>query len=283
MKEIEEEYLYAYYSVKPTTIFERKGNNYEFKTDKKELEFLKNRNTPNKLFLATATAWNYVKTKTPYLWFASLIDTYSGNDWNTDYQVLMDDENRLQKNFIIELLKIADINISDYHIKETDIPREQNQSKGISITTLHETVEDNKTNFWSLDMKEESAGTQHLFAMSTHMKRAFETGKIMVVDQLDAELHPLLMEEIVRMFHNPEINKKNAQLIFTTHGVNILNLDIMRRDQIYFVEKNANTAVSELFSLDEFSVRKSENIRSGYLLGRYGAIPLVLQGGSPWQ
>jgi len=118
--------------------------------------------------------------------------------------------------------------------------------------------------------------------MSAHLKNAFETGKIMIVDEVDAGLHPLFLEEIIRMFHDPEINTGSAQLICTTHAVNLLDLDIFRRDRIFFTEKDAETATSELFSLDEFSVRKSENIWNGYIYGRYGTIPMITKGQSPW-
>jgi AAA15 family ATPase/GTPase len=129
---------------------------------------------------------------------------------------------------------------------------------------------------------EESQGTLHLFFMSSHLKQAFESGKTIVVDEFDAGLHPLLLEEIVRMFHNPSINSGNAQLVFTTHAISLLDLDVFRRDQIFFTDKDSGTASSELYSLDEFSVRKSENIHKGYVYGRYGAVPLIAKGQSPW-
>ena len=77
------------------------------------------------------------------------------------------------------------------------------------------------------------------------------------------------------MFQNPNINKKSAQLIFNTHEISLLDLNLFRRDQIYFVEKDNKTGVSDLYSLDDFSPRKSENIQKGYLQGRYGAMPIV--------
>ena len=97
----------------------------------------------------------------------------------------------------------------------------------------------------------------------------------MVIDELDRSLHPFLVQFLVELFHTPETNKNNAQLIFTTHDTTLLSLETFRRDQIYFVEKDPHTAATELYSLDEFSVRKNENIEKGYLLGRYGAIPYL--------
>ena len=84
------------------------------------------------------------------------------------------------------------------------------------------------------------------------------------------------------MMQSPEINKNHAQLIFTTHDVMLLDLSLMRRDQIWFTDKDPQTLSTELFSLWDFSVRKEENIRKGYLQGRFGAIPF-LGGEAQWQ
>ena len=86
-------------------------------------------------------------------------------------------------------------------------------------------------------------------------------------------MKPMLVCYLVGLFNNPEVNIKNAQLIISTHTMSLLNLNDLRRDQIYFVEKNQKTGVSELYSLDEFSPRTREDIRKAYLLGRYGSVP----------
>jgi AAA15 family ATPase/GTPase len=300
---ITEEYLYAYYSAKPTTVFERADDTYTFKTDKKTLDVLSSRNSKNKLFLSTATSWNYERTKAPYLWFAQQINFFAENNWTPDFSIFVNDPGNSQKAFTAKLLEIADINIADFSVREVEMPSEQIDalmkdpvlkalfenapegifSKGYSVAAVHQMEENGSSTSYTLDLAEESQGTQHLFFMSTYLRQAFEHGKIIVVDEFDAGLHPLLLEEIVRMFHNPSINRGNAQLVFTTHAVSLLDLDIFRRDQIFFTEKSAKTASSELFSLDEFSVRKSENIRNGYIYGRYGAIPLITRGSSPWE
>ena len=88
-------------------------------------------------------------------------------------------------------------------------------------------------------------------------------------------MHPALVEFIIKLFNNKNINKANSQLIFMTHATNLLNLDLLRRDEIWFTEKNSKTGVSDLYPLDSFSVRKDENIQKGYINGRYGAIPFI--------
>ncbi len=96
-----------------------------------------------------------------------------------------------------------------------------------------------------------------------------------MIDEIDRSLHPFIVKYLVNLFRNPDVNKNGAQLIFTTHETTLLSLDIFRRDQIYFTEKDAQTGVTDLYSLDDYSVRKDENIEKGYLLGRYGAIPFL--------
>ena len=104
-----------------------------------------------------------------------------------------------------------------------------------------------------------------------------------IIDELDKSLHPLLVNYIVSLFNNPTINKNGAQLIFNTHDTNLLSLTIFRRDQIWFTEKNYKNGSTDLYPLDEFTVRKNENIQKGYLNGRYGAIPFIAIGEELWQ
>ena len=114
------------------------------------------------------------------------------------------------------------------------------------------------------------------------IKEALDHGKTILVDEIDTGLHPLLVQYLLQMFLNRDINAHGAQLIFTTHDVSMLSLSIFRRDQIYFVEKDNASGQSVVYSLDEFSPRKTENIRNGYLQGRYGAIPVIDRTGVIW-
>lgn len=289
-----DEVLDAYYSQKPTNIFTRtKTNIYEFNNDKNKLESLSTNNTENKLFLSTATTWNYDKTKEAYLWFASVIDTYDSFD-NIADKDLIDYSNGEEnlKEFALKLLREADILIKDitvdYEEKEMDstmvnmlVPPlaragEKFKVKNVNIELEHEVMDDNNnTHNYKLNFTEESSGTRVLFAFAPFLKRAFETTKVIVVDELERSMHPALVEFIVKLFNNKEINKANSQLIFTTHATNLLNLELLRRDQIWFTEKHPENGVSDLYPLDSFSVRKDENIQKGYINGRYGAIPFI--------
>ena len=289
-----DEILDAYYSQKPTNIFTRtKTNNYVFNSDKNKLESLATNNTENKLFLSTATTWNYDKTKDAFLWFSTAIDTYDSFNEIADKDLIdysNDDESL--KTFSLKLLKEADILIKDitvnYEEKEIDStmvdmfipPLARNgkkyKIKNVNIELEHEVVDNNNNrHIYKLNFNEESSGTRVLFAFAPFLKRAFENTKIIIVDELEKSMHPSLVKFIVKLFNNENINKANSQLIFTTHATNLLDLELLRRDQIWFTEKNPDNGVSELYPLDSFSVRKDENISKGYINGRYGAIPFI--------
>lgn len=120
--------------------------------------------------------------------------------------------------------------------------------------------------------------------MSPIIKRAFETGETLCIDEFDSSVHPMLLVYLIGLFHNPKVNKANAQLIISVHTLDLLDIKILRRDQIYFIEKDPKNGVSELYSLDEYkATRKPEDIHKSYMLGRYGAIPFIGNGEELWQ
>ncbi len=306
-KEVQKEYLYVYNSAKASKVFERTDiNKYRFTSPalKRELEPLTERNTPNKLFLATATAWNCEATRIPYVWFETKINTYS-----TDFDQLFsqtasmfdNDEDHSLRRFTTRILHEADINIDDFEVEIKDISSEQflqqfpqelrglmstipaATNKTVKIETVHSVTEDGITKQYNLPLGEESQGTRNLFLFSPVLKRAFETGETLCIDEFDASLHPILVRYLFSLFNNPEINRENAQLIVSSHSMVLMSLKNLRRDQIYFVEKDRKTGKSELYSLDEFSPRKEENIRKAYMLGRYGSIPDILGEADLWE
>ena len=294
INKIYDEILDAYYTQKPTNIFKRtKTNIYEFNNDKSKLESLKVKNTENKLFLATITSWNYDKTKGVYLWFSNVIDTYDSFNRISDQDLKeYSDDNKDLKEFTLKLLKEADILIKDIHVdyKEKEIDSTMMnmfmpslartngtyRMSNVNIELDHEIVDkNNQLHNYRLNFNAESSGTRVLFALAPFLKRSFESSKIIIVDELEKSMHPTLVEFIVKLFNNSNINKANSQLIFMTHATNLLSLDLLRRDQIWFTEKDSMTGVSDLYSLDSFTVRKDENIQKGYINGRYGAVPFI--------
>lgn len=295
-KAVVNEYLYVYNSAKASTVFHRtecKQIDYTSPAMRRELRPIEKRNADNKLFLATATAWNCESTRIPYLWFGERINTYSNNGESIFPAVASMFDNDVDsslKGFTKQILREADINIDDYNFEVSDAPKEaiiqglpqelQNivstfpeNGKIIRIETIHSIEENGLTKKCAVPFKDESQGTRNLFMFSPILKKAFETGETLCVDEFDASLHPLLVIYLMKLFNNPEINRKHAQLIVSAHAMELLSQKILRRDQIYFIEKNRKTGESELYSLDEFSPRKEENIRKAYLQGRYGSVP----------
>ena len=302
-EKVYEESLEAFYSQKPTLIFSRKNvNEYKFYTpDENKLKAIESKTIDNKLFLTTATNWNYDKTKDAYLWFMNSIDTFNSFDSISieDIKSYSNNDNNI-KEFSLKLLKEADIKIKDLHVDYEEKELDDNminmivqplartngtpKLKNVNIELTHEII-DNKgyPHLYKLNYRDESSGTQILFTLAPFLKRAFENPRIVIVDELEKSLHPSLVEFLIKVFNNPKINKVNSQLIFTTHAVNLLDLDLFRRDQIWFTEKDDKTGATDLYALDDFSVRKTENIQKGYLNGRYGAIPFIKNDTNLWQ
>ncbi|MFJ7996682.1 ATP/GTP-binding protein [Streptomyces sp. NPDC096310] len=130
-----------------------------------------------------------------------------------------------------------------------------------------------------LPVEAESAGTKTWLSMITMALTCVLRGSAMWVDEIDVSLHPLLTAKLLTLFQNPELNPRGAQLIFTTHDASLLGTmlgdQVLRRDQVWFVEKSAATGASELYPLSDFKPRKGENFERRYLAGSYGAVPLL--------
>ena len=299
VQKVIDEYLYVYNTSKPSIVFKRANtNDFKFTSPaiRNNLKPLIDRNTDNKLFLATATMWNAQETIIPYMWFDRGINTYStdyGQLLNQTGQMYENDNDHSLQRFVNHLLHEADINISDFEVEIKDVSREQilqnfppdfrpllstvpmNNNKSIKIETIHQVEKDGKQKEYRLLLQEESQGTQSLFQFAPILKRAFENAEVICIDEFDTNLHPFLERYLFSLFNKLNVNKANAQLIVSTHSMALMSPEVLRRDQIYFVEKNFKSGESELFSLDDFSARKGENYRKAYFQGRYGAVPFI--------
>lgn len=274
---IVEEYLYYYASAKPSLIFDVSENEAPkfIRSHKSKLEAAYRMNTPKKLFLATATSWNVECTRVPYEWLAESMETFTdvASMRGVAFEKYQEDENNGYISFTKELLKQADINISSIQVDTKELPL---LSHNVEVNTGHRVKgKDGREEEFTLGLQEESLGTQQIFFYGPFLKDAFEKGKTLVLDEIDKSLHPSIVKFVVNLFRDPDVNTTGAQLIAITHETGLLTLDSFRRDQIYFTEKDAETGITDLYSLDEFPVRKTENIEKGYLMGRYGAIPFV--------
>ena len=123
------------------------------------------------------------------------------------------------------------------------------------------------------DLPEGIIAARHLLVLAPAIEYVLSCGGVLLVDELENRIHPLLMQLIVSKFQSPKSNPNHAQLIFTTHNTELLDAGLIRKDQIYFVDKDKTSGSSSLYSISEFSTTTNENIRKGYLLGKYGATP----------
>lgn len=122
--------------------------------------------------------------------------------------------------------------------------------------------------------KNESEGTIKYFSLAYPIIDALDNGKRVIIDELDSKLHPLLVREIIMLFNSSTTNPKGAQLLFTTHDTYLLGAGLLRRDQVWFTQKDSLGATS-LYSLAEYKVRSNAAFDRDYINGRYGATPII--------
>lgn len=173
------------------------------------------------------------------------------------------------KHLMLDMIQEMDLDIVDFRV-------EKKESGGIDIFTKH-CIDGVET---EIDLFDESSGTQKLFGLLPFIAESLLTGTVLVVDELDAKIHPLLLRHIIMMFNDMSINRHKAQLIFTSHDLSTMNSEVFRRDEIWFVAKG-NEENSMLYSLVEFKNEKGESVRKDakfdkqYLEGKYGADPYL--------
>ena len=126
-----------------------------------------------------------------------------------------------------------------------------------------------------VELSDESDGTRRLMSYAPAIESVLSKGGLLLVDELEKELHPMLVNFIISKFQSCQANTKGAQIIFTTHNTDLMNLEFLRKDQIYLVDKKRGDGVSELYSIADFNTKTGDNIRKGYLLGKYGGVPDV--------
>lgn len=184
------------------------------------------------------------------------------------------DENVRKK--VIDYLSAFDNSIVDFKVEV--IKGDTKDDEKLKIDAIHRMVDG--SNFESIPLQQESAGTLKMFALYQWISDILQSGGVLVIDELNAKLHPLLVRVFIQTFLNKVLNPNNAQLIFTTHDSWQLNANLLRRDEIWFTEKQDN-GISQLYSLADFvdedgtKIRKDENYEKNYLLGKYGAIPTL--------
>ena len=282
------ESLLVYRTAKPTQWFSRRltddGETYEYEfsaylTGPRKL--WQDSTRPNGLFLSTAAQLNSELISPVFRWIVeNIVFLPAAAIVNSDFTTAMlaTDEGRAA---IRDFLSAADISIADVHAIPRKGVRNQvvihaggvahaSREEGEFLVPMfkHTTAKGSAT----FELQEESEGTQRLFSLVAPVLDVLREGRVLVVDELDSSLHTLLVRRLIAMFHNPELNKQGAQLIFSTHDTSLLDHTVFRRDQVWFTEKDADQA-TRLYPLTDFSPRKHEALERGYLMGRYGAVP----------
>ena len=263
----------------------------------------------NQLFFAVSCTMNYKPCIEAMGWFRDKI--VFSRDYTDINQSLLDyseDEAMLQA--IVSAAKSADVGIQDMKFEinnqeidfsSGDIPEQfkemftalkafnealkQNGNEAeirlkageLKSTAYHSGVNKNgEQATFELGLSDESDGTRRLMALAPAIEKTLKNGGVLIVDELERELHLMLMEYVINRYQKSKSNQNQAQLIFTTHETTLLNQEILRRDQIYFVDKDKTSGVSELYSLSDFNIRNDMiNIQKAYLLGKFGAVPCI--------
>ena len=280
-------------SIRETTLFTRQGTDIEVGEGFREGRHVEKLTRPNALFLSVAAQFNGEISGSILGWIQRFNAISGIHDQATlDFTVNLLG-NPEYAPLILNLIRQADVGIES--LQRREVSSEQFASalpKGIpeglrevllqsansgaySIATSHRRFDPSGGEAGSVEFDfvgEESAGTQKLVAMAGPFLHTLREGSILVVDELEARLHPLLTKALVELFTSPA-NQKNAQLIYATHDEGLLDPKRTRRDQVWFVEKDAFGA-SRLYCLDEFKgVRKEARFSKEYLMGQFGGVP----------
>lgn len=284
-----EEYLYYFPNGRQTKIFERDGEEYSAgRNFRNRFNSCKDVLKPNRLMLSCAANFSSVDEVTAaYRFFNDELVIYnSGNQENwMNYSLHQMNTNEKVKATVLKFLDALGTGIKDIYvdIKKEDLDVShlppflsdefkkillQEKIDAISAKVLYEGFETDL-------ISEESTGIKKLFGILCPFIDIIANGKVLVCDELESNLHESLLFGLVKQFVNTR-GSKPAQLIFTTHETGLLNLDLFRRDQIWFTENKSADRSTDLFSLTEIrNVRKDENFGKGYIAGKYGAIPML--------
>lgn len=295
-----EEWVYAWPNDQKETLLERKDQKFKygdsFRGATETIEELVGKNV---LYLSAAAQLRHPQLSPLFSWFGSIQAInlasnlssrriyFSQHRFNRELALMLEGSEEQQQPWLFEderpestleqfkaLLQAADIGVIDVRLN-----REESSSTGkpSRIPRFELKHNSDSEDAW-LPLEEESRGTQTLFRLALPILHAIRNGSTLLIDELESSMHPILADMIVRQFNDPEINHRNAQLIFSTHDTNLLGTLVgepaLRRDQVWLTEKDPRGA-TVLYPLTDFKPREKENIERGYIQGRYGAIPFL--------
>ena len=296
---VSSEWLYSVSTSREARLFERREDGIKlgesFRGEGKELIEL---TRPNALFLSVVAQFNGPTSQKVVNWFRKMRIVSAPEDSRPDmrFRTLRGYVNDGLQDDIVRLITRLDLGIDDIRVEKVlltqdsvpdNMPEEVRRfvrdliddprGEAFTIKTVHKAYDaegqEVGTVLFDLDRRE-SEGTKKLFSLAGTLLGALRDGRLLIVDELDARLHPLMTREIISLFNSKQTNPQHAQLIFTTQDTNLLDNRLLRRDQIWFTEKDRQGA-TQLYSLAEFKVRNDEAFERNYIQGRYGAVPFL--------
>jgi uncharacterized protein len=290
---VEHEWLVEYINPRGRRLFER---SYDARREEHKWKFGEHfrgqratwseSTRPNALFLSTAIQLNSEQLRPVFEWFQKrLIAIVGGITLNPvlTLKLLSEPDG---KALLLPFLREADLHITDLDVRREPVPAGARILPGsaiiehapsgaanlVRITLSHASSDGAKD--VGLDLNDESSGTQLLFRSAGAWLNVFKNGEVLLFDEMDTNLHPLLARFLVKRFHSQTTNPNNAQLIFTTHNTSLLTQDIFRRDQVWFVDKERDGS-SKLYPLTDFKTRSDDALERAYMRGKYGAVPIL--------
>ncbi|MFB2920407.1 AAA family ATPase [Aerosakkonema funiforme] len=280
-------------------LFRRYGNDFKINLKSfKEGKGLEEKTKHNSLFLSVVAQFNGKISEQILKWFNKCqVISASGTHDNLYRNISLKFFESPLRRDIVQFIKDLDLSIYDIRMTKESISSEtlpsaipeelrklilRSSNEVSSVQTWHEKYNEKGevVGTEKFDLEEsESEGTQKLFYFSGILLNALKNGQLIVIDELDARLHPIITRQIVQMFNSNKYNSKGAQLIFMTHDTNLLSSRLfgsrlLRRDQIWFTEKNQQGA-TDLYSLVEYDIPEDAAFESDYIRGKYGAIPFI--------
>jgi hypothetical protein len=296
-KIIEKEWLVEHVQSKSRTrgrlLFDRTWNKRENKyiwefgpSFKGERRTWSNSTRAEALFLSTATQLNSLQLRPVFDWFQKKLVVIAGQTTLNQSLSLQIWDQPDGKARLLPFLKEADLGIVDINIEKTALPVSGGVVIGpgilqpraglppdvIQVKLSH--ASDDPKNPIAFDLDDESSGTKILFLTAGAWLNVIGNGEVLLFDEIDTNMHPRLLTFLIQKFHSDSTNPSNAQLICSTHNTTLLDREIFRRDQFWFVEKD-KVGASKLYPLTDFKPRNDEVIERWYLRGRYGALPVL--------
>ncbi len=254
-----------------------------------EKETWKKATRDNALFLSTAVQLNSKYLQKPFEWICDYLEIIGANErvaHNFTAKLLFEKEDKGQ---ILDLMEALDLHITGFRVESHKMKLPQSAKDMFSEKLLEKFSREAKDQrdyrvfmehknqsgeVIELSLNEESDGTQVLFGLAGAIFDVLENGYTLFIDELSNSLHPLALKGLVSIFHNEKLNKRGAQLFFTSHETSIISKNFMHKDQIWFIDRLDGVS-TQLRPMSDYSVREISAFQRSYLGGKYGALPNI--------